>query len=225
MALRILQPGIQPLGQFDGLDTQLNLIQGGEVGTIIGIAVNSGDKAAADADGSDGYVGVPPNQQRPVVTLTLAAGARPLFLLDEGTSPYYGTLFGRLVGGTAGQIINGTILGPNTDQGSGKVTLWDKPGLYATTLDAVDTDPVDGLAPTNVGLSIGDPLYATAAGLLTPDLAKSFDGALVVARFVEFSTDGSLVTTPEYLVAPTTGPGAQPQTFSRAIYHFIPPGG
>jgi len=108
MALRILQPGIQPLGQFDGLDTQLNLIQGGEVGTIIGIAVNSGDKAAADADGSDGYVGVPPNQQRPVVTLTLAAGARPLFLLDEGTSPYYGTLFGRLVGGTAGQIINGT---------------------------------------------------------------------------------------------------------------------
>ena len=57
----------------------------------------------------------------------------------------YGTLFGAVVGGTVGQQVNGpttftgAILGPHTSTGSGKTTCWDKPGLYAVSLDAVDT--------------------------------------------------------------------------------------
>ena len=30
MALKLLQPGVQPLGQFDGLDTEILTIMGGE---------------------------------------------------------------------------------------------------------------------------------------------------------------------------------------------------
>ncbi len=33
MALYLLQPGLQPLGQFDFLDTDLDNVLGGELGT------------------------------------------------------------------------------------------------------------------------------------------------------------------------------------------------
>jgi hypothetical protein len=34
MALKLLQPGIQPIGQFDGLDTEVLTLKGGEVVTL-----------------------------------------------------------------------------------------------------------------------------------------------------------------------------------------------
>jgi hypothetical protein len=226
MALRLQQSGIQPLGQFDGYDSVLTSIRGGEVGTLIGVAVTGGDKAAKDADGSDGYVGLPPNHTRPAVTNVLASGTRPLFLLDDGTSNY-GTLLGEVVGGTAGRVsTGGAVLGPHTATASGKITCWDKPGTYAVTLDAVDTTASTGLIPSNGGLAVGDPLYATAAGKLTPNSAASFEASLVVARFIEFSTDRSLVTTPNQLVAAlNSGGGAQQLRFTQAIIYFNPPVG
>lgn len=217
MALKLLQPGVQPLGQFDGYDGDYLTILGGEVGTLRAVGLTDGDHAAKDADGSDGYVGTS-TKVRPAVTKTLVSGNRPLFLLDEGTSGY-GTLFGSVLGGIAGQLTTGTVLGPHTATGSGKVTCWDKPGLYAVTLNAVDT-AADGLVPSNAALSVGDPLYATAAGLLTPEASRSFEATLVVARFVEFSTNGSMVTTPVHLV--TT---LQQLTFTEAVIHFNPPVG
>jgi len=231
MALRLEQPGIQPLGQFDGYDDQIATILGGEVGAIVGILVSNPDLAASDADGSDGYIGAPPLQRRTIITRNLVASNinRPLGLLDDGTSTGfsstgYGTLLGVVVGGTAGrQSVGGVVLGPPTALGSGKITFWDKPGLYATTLDAVDRDPVDGLLPSNLSLTVGSPLFATDTGLLTPDAAESFEVGLVLARFLEFMTDGSLVNTPVSLVAPVTGPGSRPQTFTRAVYEFYPP--
>ena len=56
MALYILQPGLQPLGQFDFLDTDLDNVVGGELGTWdeAGRANTSTEKAAADV--LDGYV-------------------------------------------------------------------------------------------------------------------------------------------------------------------------
>lgn len=219
MALKILQAGIQPLGQFDGYDSQITLaaggIKGGEVATLVNYPLppTGSDLAASDADGSDGYVGTT-NKFRPIVTKNLVDGARPLFLTDDGVAGY-GTLFGQLVGGVVGKQTAGDQLGPHTAAGSGKVTLWDKPGLYAATLDAVDTTAVTGLVPGNSTLDVGDPLYATTAGLLTPNVALSFDSAdLVVARFVEFSTNGSLVTTPSYLA------GVGPVAFTQAVFHF-----
>jgi hypothetical protein len=226
MALELVQPGVQPLGQFDGKDDIYLTVKGGEVATIVGVALGT-DKKAADA--ADGYVG----NTRPVVTTELNEGDRPLFLVDDGIWGY-GTMFGSVIGGIAGQISYGlgqvpaTQLGPHTATGSGKLTLWDKAGTYAVTLDAVDTDPVDGLVPTNAGLAIGAPLFATDNGLLTPDITNRFED-VVVARFLNFESwkGGSLVTTPLRLVSAANSPvgAGQPQTghFQRALIHFNPP--
>jgi hypothetical protein len=219
MALELVQPGIQPLGQFDGKDDIYLTVKGGEVATIIATPITPAvDKGAADAD--DGYV----MNTRPVVTTVLAQGSRPLFLVDDGIYGY-GTMFGSVIGGIAGQIAYGlgqpagTQLGPHTAAGSGKLTLWDKPGTYAVTLDAVDTTASTGLLPTNPTLTIGDALYATAVGLLTPNDGVAFEAAQV-GYFLNFEPwkGGSLVTTPVTLVG-----GTPSNSFYRALFHFSPP--
>ena len=222
MALRILQPGIQPLGQFDGYDNDYLTILGGEVAQF-GYVSTAANVDLATSDIGDGYVGVV-NQVRPAVTTNLTAGVRPLFLTDDGTTNY-GTLFGQVVGGIAGQVVNtGAQLGPHTATGSGKVTLWDKPGLYAVTLDAVDETAGTGLVPGNGTLVGNDALYATATGLLTPTVGAAFEAG-VVARFVEFQTNGSLVTTPRYLTSALNSPpgaAAAQMLFTEAVIHFHP---
>ena len=222
MALKILQSGNQPLGQFDALDAQATSCLGGEVASFTYVSIVAGtDNAAEDVD--DGYVAQA--NTRPAATTTLVPGTRPLFLVDEGTAGY-GTLFGEVVGGAVGKTVTGGAqLGPHTATGSGKWTLWDKPGLYAVTLDAVDTTVNSGLVPTNPALSGGDILYATAAGLLTPDVTAAFE-AVTVARFIEFTSSKSLVTSNKSLVealnspsGTTTAPGVE---FVEAVIHFNP---
>lgn len=228
MALKILQPGIQPLGQFDGLDAQTSTVKGGEVGCFTYLSISGTDKHAKDVD--DGYVS-PTALTRPAVTVTLSSGARPLFLVDDGTVGY-GTLFGVLIGGSVGQtsygltstIPSAAILGPHTAAGSGKLTVWDKPGLYAVTLDAVDSTATTGLAPTNTTLAGGAALYATSAGLLTPNVGSAWE-AIIVARFLEFSGTGSLVTTPVDLVSARNSPTGNVSSvvqkpFTQAIIFF-----
>lgn len=221
MALRPLQAQM-PLGQFDGLDGDLASLKGGEVVGFTTVAIVGTDKHAEDVD--DGYVGVT-DKRRPVVTKTLSTTMRPLFLADEGIR-YYGTLFGEVVGSSVGQVVTGgTQLGPHTTAGSGKVTLWGTPGLYAVTLDAVDTTASTGLAPTNTTLSSTSKLYATTAGLLTPNIGSSFE-AVAVARFIEFQTNGSLVTTPNFLVSADnspTGTVGQRMVFDSAVIWFSGP--
>lgn len=219
MALKPLQAQL-PLGQFDGLDTEFTTLKGGEVVGLVG-SVLGADKAAADLN--DGYVGTTV-KRRPVVTKSLTTGMRPLWLSDDGTTGY-GTLFGTVVGGTAGQVVTGgASLGPHTATGSGKVTCWAMPGLYAVSLDAVDTNATTGLAPSNSTLTVGAALYATSAGLLTPNAASSFEGALVVARLIEFTTSGSLVTTPNNLVSAANSPSGNAAAdllkFTEAVISF-----
>jgi hypothetical protein len=235
MSLKLLQPGTQPLGQFDGLDTEVLTLKGGEVVTLVSTAVPPGDKAAADS--FDGYTNPSSVQKRPVVTKTLDGYSRPLMLADEGILGY-GTLFGAVVGGTVGQQVNGpnsytgAVLGPHTATGSGKVTCWDKPGLYAVSLDACDTAASTGLQPTNTTIDTGKPLYYTTAGLLTPNVSLAptgLSGAVtVVGRFVDFETNGSLVTTPNRLVAALNSPSGLvssvgPRQFAFATFFFAPP--
>lgn len=230
MSLKLLQPGVNPLGQFDGLDTEFLTLKGGEVVTLVSTSVPPGDKAAADS--FDGYTTPSGVQKRPVVTKTLDGYSRPLFLADEGITGY-GTLFGSVVGGTVGQIVTtGAVLGPHTATGSGKVTCWDKPGLYAVSLDACDTTASTGLTPTNSTLDTGKPLYYTTAGLLTPNSAAAplgLSNALtVVGRFVDFETNGSLVTTPNRLVAALNSPSGivssvAAKSFAFATFYFNPP--
>ena len=229
MSLKLLQPGTQPLGQFDGKDSEYLTLKGGEVVTLVNSALSANDKAAADS--FDGYVNTSSAPNRPVVTKTLDGYSRPLFLADEGITGY-GTLFGSVVGGVVGQLTTGTVLGPHTATGSGKVTCWDKPGLYAVSLDACDTNASTGLQPTNTTIATGAALYYTTAGLLTPNSASApggLGGALtVVGRFVDFETNGSLVTTPNRLVAALNSPSGNvssvgPRQFAFATFYFAPP--
>jgi hypothetical protein len=239
MSLKLLQPGIQPLGQFDVVDSELASFKGGEVCTFKYVTTNSQpgvttsglDQAAYDV--FDGYVNNGTNFVRPAVTKTFTSGStRPLFLSDDGILGY-GTLFGAIVGGTVGQQVNGpnsytgAVLGPHTSTGSGKMTLWDKPGLYAVSLDAVDSNATTGLQPTNTSLVGGDALYFTSSGLLTPTQTSAVSGSPVVARFIEFNTNQSLVTTPNYLVAALNSPSGnvssvQARAFTYATISFNP---
>ena len=218
MALRPLQAQY-PLGQFDGLDAEVTSFLGGEVCSLTGVSSTGSDKHAADI--GDGYA-AENLKLRPAVTLTLSSGMRPLWLSDEGTTNY-GTLFGTVVGGSVGQVVSGgAALGPHTATGSGKITCWDKPGLYAVTLDATD-QTVNGLVPANTNCTVGCKLYATTAGKLTPYATSAFEATLVVARFIEFTTDGSLVRTSVDMVQALNSPvGAVPAKlgFTQAVIHF-----
>jgi len=222
--LKVLQSDIHPLGQFDGLDSQVTAMKGGEVVTLVGVALDQAtDKHASDID--DGYAGTT-TQRRPAVTSTLGTGAAgPYWLSDEGTTGY-GTLFGSVVGGTAGTVVTGGAqLGPHTATGSGKVTCWNRAGLYGVTLDACDTTASTGLQPTNSTLTVAAALYVSPAGLLTPNSgAGTANGGAIMARFVEFTTDGSLVTTPNYLASALNSPSGslgEQLRFTMAVFHWL----
>lgn len=244
MALKLLQPGIQPLGQFDGLDSDVLTLKGGEVVSFAavttsgqpGVSGSGNDQGAYDV--FDGYVNFGGTFKRPAVTrkfdgsTTLTNASRPLMLSDDGISGY-GTLFGAVVGGTVGQQVNnpslstytGALLGPHTSTGSGKTTCWDKPGLYGVSLDAVDTAS-NGLVPSNTALTVSAALSFTSLGLLTPSAAgNKLSGAPDVAYLVEFNTNQALVTTPNYLVAALNSPSGnvssvQPRAFQFATIYF-----
>jgi hypothetical protein len=230
MSLKPLQAAL-PLGQFDGLDTEVLTLKGGEVVTFTGTVV-PGDKAAYDV--FDGYI---PPSSRAVVTRTVPAASRPLMLADEGIAGY-GTLFGAVVGGTVGQQVNGpntftgALLGPHTATGSGKVTCWGQPGLYAISLDATDTNIATGLQPTNSNCTPGSAIYWATAGA-TPGVLTTLSGSNssgagnTVGRLVEFNTNGSLVTTPNTLVAALNSPSGNvssvgPKSFTYATIWFSP---
>lgn len=226
MALKPLQAH-RPLGQFDALDSIVTTVKGGEVVFFDKVvATTATDKAAADA--FDGYAA--PNF-RAVVNLASASGNRPLMLCDDGITGY-GTLFGVVVGGTVGQVSfgpNSTVpasakLGPHTALGSGKLTCWAMPGLYAVTLDAVSTN----LQPTNGTVLPGLGLTYTSAGLLTyVGAGDAVGGAPTVGTFVEFQTNGSLVTTPNNLVGTLSTPDGYVTSAARvntqAVLWFNPP--
>jgi outer membrane lipoprotein SlyB len=223
MALKLLQPGLLPLGQFDGDDTESLTLMGGEIVTLKSVVATSAtDKAAKDV--FDGYVN---SQKRVVVTRNVTPTKRPLMLADEGITGY-GTLFGSVVGGTVGQNTTGSTLGPHTATGSGKVTLWATPGLYAVSLDGACDQAADGLVSSNTSLATGTALTythtnSTTGGRLTPVGSTAalvgIGNTTVVGRFVDFVTKGALVTTPNYLVSAL----ASARTFDFAVFNFTPP--
>lgn len=217
MALQPINAG-QNYGLFDGLDATVSTLKGGEVVGLTYVNLTSSDKKANDV--ADGYV-ANLSQKRPAVTSTLTSGMRPLYLADEGIAGY-GTMWGKIVGGSIGQDNTGIVLGPSTAYGSGKVTCWDGPGLYTITTDAVDATATTGLVPTNTTIAGNAPLYATTAGLLTPNVALAFE-SLVVARFIEFTDNKSKVTTPKSMTNAANSPyGASNYkgVFDRALIYF-----
>lgn len=225
MALKLVNQAGNALGQFDGKDDEVLDLKGGEVVTFAAVAVSSSDKAAKDV--FDGYTMDGATEKRVYVTSTVSDASRPLMLADDGISGY-GTLFGTVVGGTVGQTSFGVdsvvppsaVLGPHTALGSGKVTCWHLPGVYAVSLDACDDDSVNGLQPTNTGITTGQALTYTAAGLLTPVGSGNGVGAeTVVGTLIDFETKASLVTTPNKLVTSLV----DPKKFHYAVFYFNPP--
>jgi hypothetical protein len=227
MALVLHNPGVNPLGQFDGYTGETLNFKGGEIATLASMLYPAA--GAQDVD-LDGYIqwGAGAKVVPGVSRILLSSSTRPLFLTDDGIANY-GTLFGSVVGGSVGSVVTGgTVLGPHTATGSGKVTLWDKPGLYGTTLDAVDI-AADGLIPTSTilnGLHVGFAITYTAAGLLTPVAStNALAGAPTVARLASFESNGSLVTTPASLVAALNSPSGdvtslKPLSFYQCVYWY-----
>lgn len=195
MALVILFPNsVSPIGIYDGYDALASTLLGGEVATLTSYGIAGTDAHAKDVE--DGYSVTGLNTVRPIVTTTLGGSevGGMLFLVDEGVKNY-GTMFGVVVGGNTGTTVTGgTALGPNTMTASGKVTLWQAPGIYGVTLDALDTTNLNA----TTSITPGTALSYNGSGKLTV-VGSRVGSAINVARFIEFATNGSLVTTPSSL--------------------------
>tara|TARA_B100000579_G_C22821776_1_gene851029 strand:+ start:1080 stop:1832 length:753 start_codon:yes stop_codon:yes gene_type:complete len=144
MALKILQPGLRPIGQFswDTDDAYTNL-SGGEIGQLA-VVGGSDQRTAADV-GSES-----PNVEMSLASGTIGTASAeapvgPIYICDEGIKGY-GTQFGELIGAIAGQATSksgAVVIGPNTSNASGKVTAWHQEGLYGLTAGHA-TDGVGG---------------------------------------------------------------------------------
>ena len=212
MALILLQPGIQPLGQFDLDDADVASVVGGEMGILTALDLPPGDGYAADV----GEVG--PALQVEADSLSSLGTAIAVFgLIDEGDTGY-GTLFGTAIGGTAGQgtglgsaagAVRGVVvMGPSSAFASGKCTLWTKAGLYGCTNDAFAAGAVfTDAAALNAILDghNGDGLLEAAGGVQDT-------GALFVGQV----NDSSLVSTTN------TAAGIAAATAYNAVYLLGP---
>jgi hypothetical protein len=197
MALFPMNPGLQPLGSFDVVDAELALIKGGEVMTFTTASRTNSPTETAATDVLDGYTNSNANL-RVAATRASTSAQYPLMLADDGLGPNYFTLFGN-VSGPLG-LGSGSAVGPHTAAASGKVTLWDKPGLYAVSTDALAPNFLT--VPGVVGEVVG---FANGADV--GKLAKAGSTNLVantgVGTFVQLMSDPSLVSTPAKLVGAT----------------------
>jgi hypothetical protein len=210
MALKTYQPGLYPMGQFDLLDGYYSLVKGGEIGTFFAASRTNSTSEKAARDARDGYTNATDVKRAAIAPRVNATTARPLFLLDEGTTGY-GTLFGQVIGGPAGLATSGTNLGPQTFYASGKVTCWGTPGLYGVSVDAVDTS-ADGLVLTNSSCDPGAKVQPQNDGVLTLSTAGTAVD-VTVGRFSEFNTSPFLVSTPASLV------GAA-ESATEVVFHY-----
>ena len=182
MALKLLNPGLRPLGMFDLADADAGTLEGGEYVQL---------EAAGGTEGYAADVG-DPGPFSGAGTVTFSVNSRTAGslggLADEGTDEY-GTLFGSLIGqnvGQATQVSGAVVLGPSTDRASGKVTVWAVPGLYGVSGAAAD----DAVAPLNA-MALNLPVHADANGLLTSNTGLGDQVAISVGAM----TDTSLVST------------------------------
>lgn len=217
MALFPLQPGLNPIGQYDLLNTEQASILGGEVMTFTTASTTNSSTEQAAYDAADGYMfdasGVINN--RPATLRASTAAQFPLFLSDDGLANY-GTLFGQVIGVPVGTATTGTNLGPHTAAASGKVTLWGNPGLYAVTTDAVASDFITSInTGASAGLVPGRVLGFTSGGKLahSSTAVEPAVSATGVGNFVEFQTNQSLVNTPARLVGATI-------SYTQIVFHW-----
>lgn len=179
MALKLLNPGLRPLGMFDLEDADAGTVVGGEFCQLQSMAVDDAEAYAADVGQlSDTDTGVNFTRARRV-------NGRLGGLADEGRDEY-GTLFGNLIGSNAGRATSesgAVVIGPSTDRASGKVTVWAQQGLYGVT-DQQDDELTALQANAAVHSTAGSGLLGNAA-----------QGGAQVGIYVGAMTDTSLVST------------------------------
>lgn len=196
MALKLLNPGLRPLGMFDLADANAGSLNGGEYVEL----------AASDSTGAgEGYaadVGAMSDDGGDSVMFTLAPRSALSLggLADEGGDEY-GTLFGSLIGQNAGRATlqsGAVVVGPTTDRASGKVTVWAQAGLYGVTDQSDTLDNAGSAANTAVFAADGaadveaDTVTLTDIGLMTLDTTSGNDQ---VGIYVGAMSDSSLVST------------------------------
>ena len=194
MALKLLQPGLRPIGQFD-LDDDETALFGGEVGCLQALPVDGTDAYASDK------VVVGPRVQ--IATDIISDERAFCGLIDEGSAgaSEYGTLYGQVIGGTAGQGTGlGTLssagvvtVGPRTHFGSGKATLFASPGLYGVTVNR-------GAFNTAACAFVDDPAsWVLNDGIINAGTGKldqaAADTSPRVATYIDSVNDSSLVST------------------------------
>jgi hypothetical protein len=217
MALKVLQPGYLPLGQFDLEDDDAGQILGGEY-VELATVTDPFEGYAADVGAVGGLAfGGTVNFARG--TRTAAAVGTPNGpklggLADEGGAEY-GTLFGSLIGSNAGRatqfgVVGGAVVvGPTTDRASGKVTVWAQAGLYGIAGAAATY-----LTPA-VAATTNDRLEARATGGADPGhLTTANTAGAQVAIYVAPVSDSSLVSTT------ATAVGAAAVTEYHAVFYL-----
>jgi hypothetical protein len=168
MALLLVQPGAQPAGQFDLKKDEV--IIGGQVGVFDSIALVNGFQTIA-------------------IRRALPTDTAPFFLLDDGLAGYgvnFGTTVTKTSTGFTDGMDFGLALGPPTYAGSNKVTLWDKPGLYAVTLNALADDEA-----TLKAAAPGTGLTVDTSGKLKLGNTSS----IPIAYVIQYKVEESLVVT------------------------------
>ncbi len=196
MALKLLNPGLRPLGQFDLNDGAAALV-GGEY-----VELQADNVAAVEGYAAD--VGALVGADGGIANFTPASRTAARFggLADDGSTEY-GTLFGDIIGGNAGRMTQfGTaggsvVVGPDTDTASGKVTVWVQEGLYGVTTDAGGDNAGAGVSDL-IGLGVNDQLQASDGDGGGVDrlggLTDAAEGQRV-AIYVSAVSDTSLVST------------------------------
>jgi len=202
MALKLLNPGLRPLGQFD-YDDDAPALVGGEYVEIQADNLAAAEGYAADVGALVGGGGALTGATG-IVNFATSSRTAGNFggLADEGSTEY-GTLFGDIIGGNAGRMTQfGTaggsvVVGPDTDTASGKVTVFAQEGLYGVTTDAGGDSGGAG-ASDLVGLAANTPLQASDGNGGGADrlggLTNAAEGQRV-AIYVSAVSDTSLVST------------------------------
>jgi hypothetical protein len=195
MALKLLNPGLRPLGMFDLDDEDAGNLVGGEYVELQSMDVDDVEAYAADVGQlSDTDTGV--NFVRAARTAGSLGG-----LADEGVDEY-GTLFGSLIGSSAGRATqSGTnggavVIGPATSAGSGKVTVWAQAGLYgvndqndAALLLLQANAPVQATTTTGLlGGANGSELGIYVGAMTDSSLVSTTNAAVGIASATEFHT-------------------------------------
>lgn len=214
MGLKLLQPSLRPLGQFDVKDDDLDAIQGGKYVELEDAGATEG--YAADV-GQVGPLSPAASATTAFEAMTFALEARTDGnmggLADDGTTGY-GTLYGTVIGGTAGQgtglgalSTKGVVtVGPTSALASGKVTVWHAAGLYGVdsaalataTTNSTDTGPA--LIDTNLALNSAVTAIPSGNADRGSLLSSDADVTDQIAIYVGSVTDSSLVSTSERAV-------------------------